>query len=108
MRHIVRVEVTKMTETCERTTFYVQLTTDEGFSITPASYRTGSVYEPGLELAEARDRALIDAGTWADLLEIKVEPFVDDGVTYEQSMNMEIYTTRRILEARSLEKKAMR
>jgi hypothetical protein len=105
MRQIVKVAVTKMYESCERTTFYVQLTTDEGYSITPASYCTGSIYGPGLKLSEARDRALTDAGTWADLLELKVEPYIEDGITYKPSFPMEIYTTRRVLKARNAEKK---
>lgn len=106
MRKIVRVAVTKMYESCERTTFFVQLTTDEGYSITPESYCTGSVYGPGLEIAEARDRALTDAGTWADLLELKVEPYSEDGATHQPSMPMEIYTTRRVLKARAVERQS--
>jgi hypothetical protein len=105
MRKIIKVAVTKMWESCERTTYYVQLTTDEGYSITPASYCTGSVYGLGLELAEARNRALTDAGTWADLLELEVEPYIEGGITFQPSFPMKIYTTRRILKARDAEKK---
>ena len=106
MRRIVKVAVTKMWESCKRTTFFVQLTTDEGYSITSASYCTGSIYGPGLELVEARDRALTDAGIWADLLELKVEPYSEGGVTYQPSMPMEIYTTRRVLNAREAERRS--
>lgn len=99
---IVRIRVFSTWETCERTTFFVELTTDEGMSMTPASYRTGSLYTnfEGLGLAEARDRALIDAHEWGDFLGVTVEPFVMEGVTIEPSMTMKTFTTRRELKAR--------
>lgn len=106
MQKIVSIRVFKTWETCERTTFYVQLTTDEGFTMTPCSHRTGSIYTnfEGLSVDEARDRALMDAHEWSDFLKIDLEPYVEEGVTYEPSMTLNTFTTRRTL--RDREKKA--
>lgn len=102
MNNVVRVCVAKMWETCERTTFYVNLISDEGFTMTAAGHATGSIYTEGkgLSIEEARDRALIDAGRWADFLGLEVDPLVEDGVTYEPSMKMLPYTTQRVLAER--------
>ncbi len=96
---IVRIRVTRMWETCQRTTFFVELTTDEGFTMTPCCHRTGSVYNDfeGLSVEEARDRALTEALEWGDFLCMEVEPYVEDGVTYEASFPLETYTTQREL-----------
>jgi hypothetical protein len=97
MSNIIRVRVTSMWESCQRTTFYVELESDEGFTMTPAGYATGSEYTnfEGLSLEEARDRALIDAHQWADFLQLTVEPFIVDGVAIEPSMTLKGYTYRR-------------
>lgn len=99
---IVRIRVFSTYESCERWTFYVELTTDEGYSITPSGHATGSLYTngKGLSIEEARDRALMDAHQWADFLGLTVEPFVVDGVTIEPSMKFGTYTTRRKLAKR--------
>lgn len=97
---ITRIRVFSMWETCQRTTFYVELTTDEGFTMTPDSFRTGSIHTKfeGLSLEEARDRALCTARDWGDFLRIGVEPFIDDtGVTHETSFPMRTYETQRWL-----------
>jgi hypothetical protein len=91
MRRIVQILVVRMYETCERTTFYVRLVTDEGFHTEPCAHRTGSAYMedgvrvevPGLSLDDARQRALTDAGDWADLLQIPMDPYVEDGVEHK-------------------------
>jgi hypothetical protein len=99
---IVAINVFSMWESCQRTTYYVRVTTDEGFTKEVESHRTGSVYTnfEGLTKEEARDRALIDANTWSDFLGIPVDPYVEDGITYEPSMEFETYTMRRELAAR--------
>ncbi|MGA1853004.1 hypothetical protein VH570_19405 [Sphingobium sp. HT1-2] len=104
-RSIEAIRIYPMWETCQRTTFYVDLVSDEGFTITVASHRTGSVYTnfEGLTLEEARDRALIEADTWGDFLGIAPTPYIHDGVTYQPSMTMRPYETRRVLAARKLE-----
>jgi hypothetical protein len=70
--------------------------------MTPSGYATGSSYTngEGLSIEEARDRALTDAANWGDFLGLEVKPFVRDGVTYEPSMKLETYTTRRNLKER--------
>ena len=99
---IVRIRVISMWESCNRTTFYVELTTDEGFTMTPCGHATGSDYTDGkgLSIGEARDRALTDAGTWGDFLGIAPDPFLVDGQEAKPIMPMELYTTRRVLAAR--------
>ena len=91
---ITEVSVVRMTESCERTTYYVRLTTDEGFTIEPSSHRTGHAYVedgvrvevPGLSVEEARARTFYDAGDWADLLGIPVSPYEEDGEPKEPTM----------------------
>lgn len=97
MHKVVEVRVYHMYESCERHTYAVQLVSDEGFSMDPMSYRTGSVYTnfEGLTRDEARDRALIDAADWGDFFGITPTPFVEDDVTYEPSMTFDKYTMRR-------------
>lgn len=99
---ITRIRVLRMDESCERTTFLVELKTDEGFTMTPCHHRTGSTYTKGVGLSvdEARDRAITEALEWGDLLRMPVEPYAEDGVTYESSMPLETYTTQRELAAR--------
>ena len=101
---ITKVRVFSTYESCERTTFYVELTTEEGFTITPDSFRTGSVYtnHEGLSIDEARDRALMQAGMWCDLLKLLVEPYVEDGKVIEPSMALNIYETQRVLADRKV------
>lgn len=100
--HIVRIRVTSMWESCNRTTFYVELTTDEGFAMTPCGHATGSDYTEGrgLTIEEARDRAVTDAGTWGDFLRITPEPLIVDGVEIRPSVPLEFYTKRRALAER--------
>lgn len=102
MRHFVKISVMSMYETCERTTFYVQLETDEGFTMTAASFATGSIYTngEGLSIDEALDRALITAADWGDLLEIEPEPFSLMHGVVEPSMKFDRYTHRRELKER--------
>lgn len=97
MQKVVEVRVYHMYETCERHTYAVQLVSDEGFTMDPMSYRTGSIYTnfEGLSRDEARERALIDAAEWADFFNIAPTPFVEDGVTHEAQMNFEKYTYLR-------------
>lgn len=99
---IVRIRVTSMHESCNRTTFYVELTTDEGFTMTPCGHATGSDYTDGqgLTIEEARDRAVTDAGTWGDFLRITPEPLIMDGVEIMPRVPMDLYTTRRVLAER--------
>ena len=103
---ITAINIYSLWESCQRTTFYVDLLSSEGFTITVASHRTGSVYTnfEGLSLEEARERALIDADTWGDFLGIVPQPYTADGVTYEPSMVMRPYSTQRILAARRKER----
>jgi hypothetical protein len=86
-KNIVSISVFSMWESCERTTYFVRLKTDEGFDMTPASYRTGSVYTnfEGLTKEEARERAMMDAASWGDFLCIPVTPLIEtiDGVETE-------------------------
>ncbi|MEQ6332974.1 hypothetical protein [Sphingobium sp. MK2] len=99
---VTAIRITRMYESCERTTYYVDLVSSEGFTNTVAAHVTGSVYNNhvGLSVEEARDRALIDADTWADFFGVKPEPYLEEGVTYEPSMLMRRYETRRVLAAR--------
>lgn len=102
MANIVSIYVQSTYESCERTTFYVTLKTDEGFTMTPAGHRTGSIYTngEGLSIEEARDRALIDAANWADFLQLEVEPFVDaDGNAVTPSLTFESYRIQREMKA---------
>ena len=102
-KNIVGIRVFSMWETCERTTYYVELRTDEGFAMTPAGYATGSVYTnfEGPSKEEARNRALLDAITWADFLGLRVEPLIEDGVEQKPTgFVITPYTTRRKLAAR--------
>jgi len=109
MPNIVSIAIVKTWETCERTRYYVELTTDEGFSTTPCCHSTGSVHKtldgqtkaiPGLSIEEARSRALYDADDWSDLLGIPVDPFEDDGVIHTPKNPMRRFTTRRVLDER--------
>lgn len=100
MRQIVKVHVCKMTESCERTTYIVHLTNDEGFVYEPDSYASHCIYNDldgtkGLSVEEARDRALTTAADWADFLELEVTPFYEDGVLHEPMMTFERYTGQR-------------
>lgn len=106
MHKIVRISVFGMYESCERWTYYVRATTDEGMTKEVDGHVTGSLYtevdgvRQGLTREEARDRALIDAATWGDFLGITPDPFVEkddagNDVTYEPSMEFEFYTMRR-------------
>jgi hypothetical protein len=94
---VTAIKINRMTESCERTTYYVELISDENFEMTVASHETGSVYtdHKGLSVEEARDRALIDAANWGDFLGIEPVPYIENGVTYEPSMTFEFYQTRR-------------
>jgi hypothetical protein len=85
-----------MYESCERWTYYVRATTDEGMSKEVEGHRSKSLYNPeGISREEARDRALIDAATWGDFLGITPDPFEEDGVVHEPSMTFDSYTMRR-------------
>lgn len=100
MRHIVKVDVYRMTETCNRTTYFVRLTTDEGFTLDPEAHRSHCDYDDmngttGLSIEKARDYALMTAASWADFLDIPVTPYYEDGVLYEPSMLFESYTMQR-------------
>jgi len=99
MNRINRIRVFHMHETCERDTFFVELTTDEGFTMTPESFATGSLYDnfKGLSLEEARDRALTSAADWGDFLRVPVDPYFADGVEIKPSFLMETYTVQREL-----------
>jgi len=102
VKSIVAIRIYSLHESCQRTTFFVDLVSSEGFTITVASHRTGSVYTnfEGLPLEEARDRALIEADTWGDFLGIKPDAYTCDGATFEPSMLMRPYETRRVLAER--------
>jgi len=100
MRNIVKVDVYRMHESCERTTFFVRLTSDEGFTKDVDSFASHCIYDDmngtrGLPVAEARDRALTTAADWADFLDMPVTPYVEEGVTYEPLMTFECYTAQR-------------
>jgi hypothetical protein len=109
-KKIVGIRVSVMWESCERTTYYVELRTDEGFTMTPMSHRTGSLYTnfEGLTKDEARERALCDAHEWGDFLCIPVDVFMEEidfcgmkvRVKREPDFVMETYSTRRILAER--------
>ena len=97
MTSIVKVQVVRMHESCQRTTYLVELTTQEGFSMTPSAFATSSVYTDfvGPTLEEARDRALIEAAEWADFLNLTVQPYSEGGIVIEPSMTLETYTSQR-------------
>ncbi len=88
---IVSISVVRFTESCKRTTYYVRLTTDEGFTTEPVSHRTGHEYVedgqrvvvPGQSAAEALVAAFSSADHWSDLLGIPVDPYEEDGVVVE-------------------------
>ena len=103
MANITRISIMKTYESCERTSFYVMLTSDEGFTMSAACHRTGSIYNnhEGLSIEEARDRALIDAANWGDFLQIEVDPLLDEGgKPIEPSMTFDSYTMRREMASR--------
>lgn len=102
MTQIVEIVVKKMTESCERTTFYVNAYTDEGYSMTVASHQTGSIYtnHEGLSVEEARERALIDAADWGDFLLIEPTAYKEDGKIIEPSFTFDRFDTRRVLKER--------
>jgi hypothetical protein len=112
MRKIVQVSVVRMDESCERTTYFVRLTTDEGFHTEPCGHRTGSVHvvdgerivTPGLDIKEALQRALSDAGDWADLLEIEMTPYEEDGVVQKAAWNRNRFTMQRLFDKRRAER----
>ena len=107
MHKIVKIHVFSMYESCERTTFFVRVTTDEGMTKEVEAHQTGSTYTngEGLSIEEARDRALIDAATWGDFLGIDVDPFTgEDGTVIEPSMTFDSYTMKRYFEATRLDK----
>ena len=108
MHKITQIRIFKMWESCERTTYFVELQTDEGFTMTPSSHQTGSVYTnfEGISLEEARDRALMDAHDWADFLGIEVDPYEEDGTVHQPSMKFNRYTIRRELADRKQKKQA--
>jgi hypothetical protein len=110
---IVGISVMRMTETCERTTYYVRLTTDEGFSTEPSSHRTGHAYVedgvrvevPGIAAAEALQRALWDAADWSDLLGLPVTPYEEDGRVVEPTMRpRNRFSMQRTMAARRRER----
>ena len=107
LHKVVGIRVVRLWESCDRTTF-VELVTDEGMTMTPQSFRTGSERPKieGISVEEARDRALNTADTWGDFLGIVPEPFEHDGVVHEPHMTMRPYETRRILAARKAARNA--
>jgi hypothetical protein len=106
LHKIISISVFGMYESCERWTYYVRATTDEGMTKEVEGHRTGSLYNnfEGITREEARDRALIDAATWGDFLGITPEPFIEDGVTYEPSMTFDTYTHQREMAERRARK----
>lgn len=102
MNKIVKISLIHMYESCVRHTFYVIAETDEGYTKSVSSHRTGSLHPfvEGLTLDEARDRALIDAADWGDFLQLEVTPFEMDYRIWEPSMRFDIYKTRRELDER--------
>ena len=106
---VVKIRVTRYWESCERTTFYVELETDEGFTMQVAGYATGSVYtnHEGLSVGEARDRALIDAADWGDFLGIEPEPYADPstGQFCLPSMTFDKYSNQRAMAEKRLRNK---
>lgn len=116
MRKIVEVSVVRMDESCERTTYYVRLTTDEGFHTEPCAHRTGSVHmvegervvTPGLPIEEAMQRALSDAGDWSDLLQIPMTPYVEKGVVQKAIWDRNRFTNMRRLDEKRAARKADR
>lgn len=102
MHRIVQLSIFHMYESCDRHSYYVRATTDEGMTKEVDGYRTGSTYNDydGLTRDEARDRALTDAETWGDFLGITPDPYIEDGVLCEPLMMFDTYTTQRELAAR--------
>lgn len=98
-KRIAEIYVSRMWESCERATFYTTLKTCDGLTITPSAFATGSIYNnfEGLSEAEALDRALIEAATWGDLLEIAPTPYVVDGQPVEPSCRLSSYRYQREL-----------
>lgn len=99
MQKIVKIHISHMYESCERHTFYVVVTTDEGFTREVESHQTGSIYtdHEGLTVEEAMDRALITAADWGDFLQLPVEPFIFQDILREPSLTFDSYTMRREL-----------
>lgn len=114
MAAINGIHIKRMTESCARTTYYVDIISDEGFVKTVEGHKTGHFFMqdgervevPGLSIEEARDRALIDANTWADFLGLTLEPYEEDGVVHSASMAFHTYTMRREMSARRTAKQA--
>ena len=100
MFHIVKIAILYMYESCDRHSYFVRVTTDEGLTKEVEGHRSASIYEPdGISREEARDRALIDAATWGDFLGITPEPYIEDGVVCEPSMTFSTYTYQREIAA---------
>jgi len=100
MFYVVKVDVYRMTESCERTTYFVRLTSDEGLTKDADSFASHCIYDDmngtkGLPVEEARDRALTTAADWADFFKLEVTPFYEDGVLHEPLMTFDIYTAQR-------------
>lgn len=91
------VSVYGIYESCERTTYFVRLVTDEGFSKDVEAHQTGSIYtnHEGLSVEEALDRALIDAATWGDFLNIEPDPYYRDKQLVEPSCSLSSYRYQR-------------
>lgn len=91
-------------ESNERWTYWLNLVSDEGFSISLTSHQTGGTHNDfaGLTRDEARRNALIDAARWSDFLEFDMPAFVDkDGRTYEEPGALRPYRNRRMLKRRA-------
>lgn len=114
MRKIVEISIYRTYESCERTRYYVRLTTDEGFHTDPCCHSTGHVemvdgervVVPGIPVEEALQRALSDAGDWADLLEIPMTPYVENGVVQKAVWNRNRFTIERQIDAKRAERAA--
>ena len=105
MTLIIGIRISKLWETCDRTSFYVTLESDEGFDKQVECHRTNSIMDreaghPGISIDEARDRALIDVHRWADFLNLELDPYIEDSVLYEPSMRMLPHTVQRELAKR--------
>ncbi len=106
MHRIVSISILYMYESCERHSYYVRATTDEGLTKEVDGHQSGSIYtevdgvRQGLTREEARDRALIDAATWGDFLGITPVPYEEDGVVHEPSMTFHTYKYQRQSAAR--------
>lgn len=96
MFHIVKIEILYMYESCERHSYFVRVTTNEGLTREVEGHQSSSIYNPeGISREEARDRALIDAATWGDFLGITPEPYIEDGEVISPSMKFNTYTYQR-------------